>query len=112
VFSKQQASTNGNGFASAQISTQYGATSNGNRNSARAQAGPAQSYNAPVQQPATEFLETPLQQYGAPGVDTSIETSNSIYAQDGGYAEGRPAQPSNVPETIQQSYDSNGGYQY
>lgn len=55
--------------------------------------------------------------YGAPGGDASLENTNSIYAPDGGYASGRPSSdapslPPRVPETIQQSYDSDGGYQY
>lgn len=61
--------------------------------------------------------ETPSSSYGAPSADASIENTNSIYAEDGGYASGRPAADaptlsSRVPETIQQSYDSEGGYQY
>lgn len=43
------------------------------------------------------------------GGSGSVEATNSIYAQGGGYSSGRP---SAVPETIQQSYDANGGYQY
>ena len=51
------------------------------------------------------------------GGDASVENTNSIYAPDGGYSSGRPSSdsptlPSSVPETIQQSYDSDGGYQY
>jgi hypothetical protein len=47
----------------------------------------------------------------------SVENMSDIYAQDGGYASGKPSMgaasfPSSVPETIQQSYDSEGGYQY
>lgn len=49
----------------------------------------------------------------------SVENMSDIYAQDGGYASGRPSMeassssfPSSVPETIQQSYDADGGYQY
>lgn len=61
-------------------------------------------------EPTTEFLEAPTSTF--PGIDTSVENNNSIYAQDGGYASGRPSQPTNVPETIQQSYDAQGGYSY
>ena len=43
------------------------------------------------------------------GGSNSVEATNSIYAQDGGYSSGGP---SAVPDTIQQSYDSNGGYNY
>lgn len=51
------------------------------------------------------------------GYDASVENTNSLYAPDGGYASGRPSSnsptlPSSVPDTIQQSYDSEGGYQY
>ena len=76
-------SGNGNGFrsTSATISTQYDAPTNTIQAEAR-----------------TEFIQPPSQSYGAPGIDTSIETTNSIY--------------SDVPETIQQGYDSNGGYAY
>jgi hypothetical protein len=39
----------------------------------------------------------------------SVETTNSVYASNGGYSSGAP---SAVPDTIQQSYDAQGGYQY
>jgi hypothetical protein len=65
-------------------------------------------------QPRTE-IEAPSSSYGAP--NASVENTNSIYAADGGYASGRPSADaptlsSSVPETIQQSYDAEGGYQY
>lgn len=44
--------------------------------------------------------------------DASVENTNSLYAPDGGYASGRPAPGSAVPETITQKYDADGGYQY
>lgn len=60
-------------------------------------------------------VEAPSSSYGAP--NASVENTNSIYAADGGYASGRPSAdaptlPSGVPDTIQQSYDAEGGYQY
>jgi hypothetical protein len=68
-------------------------------------------------QSRSEQVQVPSSSYGTPGVDASVENTNSIYAQDGGYASGRPSADaptfsSSVPETIQQSYDSEGGYQY
>jgi hypothetical protein len=54
----------------------------------------------------TVATRSEISSFGGSG---SVEATNSIYAQGGGYSSGGP---SAVPETIQQSYDANGGYQY
>lgn len=47
-------------------------------------------------------------------IEIPFESMSDIYAADGGYASNRPSMsaPSSVPETIPQSYDADGGYQY
>jgi hypothetical protein len=40
--------------------------------------------------------------------NSEFQSSNSVYAEDGGYA----SRQQSVPETINQSYSPDGGYQY
>lgn len=115
-YGAPNANGNGNGgypgSTAAAPSNQYGPPRNGNGNGYKSGSTSIQ-YDAPTNtiqaEARSEFVEPPSQSYGAPtaGIDTSVETTNSIYP-DAPYS----AERSSVPETIPQSYDANGGYNY
>lgn len=106
---------NGNGYPSGPTpqapSSQYGPPRNGNGNgNANGFRSASVSYDAPTNtimaEARSEFIQPPSPTYGAP-IDTSVETTNSIYP-DAQFS----AERTSVPETIPQAYDANGGYAY